>query len=139
MKAIVGLGIGLGFAGMAIVVGAIALGPADKEFEPNYGVAWGLGVWLLGVIVAVAAYFAIWQKKSEQASKKRDEWLGQWDRLLEGMTESEVRSTIGAPTKVEPLIAMTGEAAAQWTYGTWPFKGIVRFIMGRLVGLQKPR
>jgi len=139
MKAIRVLGIGLAFAGLAIVVRAIALVSADKEFESSYGVEWGLGVLLLGLIVVSLAYAAIWQKECDEASKKRDVWLGQWDRLLEGMTESEVRSTLGAPTKVEPLIAMTGETAVQWTYGSWPFKGIVRFMRGRLVGLQKPR
>jgi hypothetical protein len=132
MKAIMWLGIGVGLAGLAIaLVGAIA----------DNGVAVGLGVllWLPGGIVGAAGYLAICQKKMDEARKQRDTWLGQWDRLLEGMTESEVRSTIGAPTKIEPLIAMTGETAVQWTYGSWPSKGIVRFVKGRLVGLQRPR
>lgn len=138
MKAIVVLGIALMFVGLAIIVGAAAA-PGYKQFEPRYDGLWGGAVWLLGLIVTVVAYFKIWEKESEEARKKRDEWLGRWDRLLEGMTESEVRIIIGAPTKIDPLIAMTGEPAAQWTYGNWPFTGIVRFHRGRLVGLQKPR
>jgi len=140
MKAIAALGIALMFAGLAIALAVgVALAPGLKQFEPMYEPLWGFGVFFVGLIVTVVACFKIWEKESEEARKKRDEWLGRWDRLLEGMTESEVRIIIGAPTKIDPLIAMTGEPAAQWTYGNWPFTGIVRFHRGRLVGLQKPR
>jgi hypothetical protein len=71
--------------------------------------------------------------------RPRRNYLSQWQHLRIGMTESEVRQLIGSPRQIEALVAMTGEMASRWHYGTLLTKGTITFHGDRIISFSAPR
>jgi hypothetical protein len=130
----------LGILGMLLGIGiAIVSGVSHEGSGPAYGVVWAVFVWFLGLVLTCIGVLQAWDEASKKSEQQRQLWLSGWQALRTGMTESQVRELIGAPREVEALVAMTGDMASRWHYGSFLTKGTVTFHGGRVISYCVPR
>lgn len=127
----------LGIALMAI--GLIVMIGTHSGSEPSYEGLWvGALIFLLGGALGFGGALNHIGNVADEGLEKRNRWLAQWRLLRAGMTESDVRSLIGSPVEVEALVAMTGDMACKWRYGSWFGKGTIVFHQGKVVSFRIP-
>jgi hypothetical protein len=129
--------IAIGFVVLAI--GVLVSGGAMATERVN-GPAFAGGLLIIGVGACLLFGGVIEQigKVADKSLEGRNRWLAQWRLLRAGMTESDVRSLIGSPDEVEALVAMTGDMACRWRYGSFFSKGTIVFHQGKIVSFTVP-
>jgi len=128
-------------AGMCISFIAVLIAAPGREetFDPLIII---MGFMLASTLICVGAYITLYSILAviEQGLiSPRRNYLSQWQHLRIGMTESEVRQLTGSPRQIEALVAMTGEMASRWHYGSLLTKGTITFHGGRVISFSAPR
>ena len=128
-------------AGMCISFIAVLIAAPGREetIDPLIII---MGFMLASTLICVGAYITLYSILAviEQGLiSPRRNYLSQWQHLRIGMTESEVRQLTGSPRQIEALVAMTGEMASRWHYGSLLTKGTITFHGGRVISFSAPR
>ena len=73
-----------------------------------------------------------------RSKSERAKWLTCWEEIHEGLPRDRVRSLLGEPDEIKPLVSSAGDTASTWRYGRWPTKGTVTFCNDLVVGMKRP-